>query len=109
MQYSINEPCTYSVRWTAIRQSFASGRPAAGVVARSEWLTFAVEASTPGNREACERIVDNALMRSGTTDETRKTVPCGFAGTSAHLLAQQDSADCARMMLFYPADATVNR
>jgi hypothetical protein len=50
--YSIDEPGTYSVRWTAIRHYFAGGRLATEVVARSDWLSFEVKPSTPEQREA---------------------------------------------------------
>jgi hypothetical protein len=52
LQYSIDEPGTYSVRWTAIRHHLVSGHWAPEVVARSDWLTFEVKPSTPGQREA---------------------------------------------------------
>jgi hypothetical protein len=52
LQYSIDEPGTYSVRWTAIRHLLEGGHWAPVVVARSDWFTFEVEASTPEQRES---------------------------------------------------------
>jgi hypothetical protein len=51
LQYSIDEPGSYSVRWTAIRHYLVNGRLATMVVARSDWLTFEVKPSTPEQRE----------------------------------------------------------
>jgi len=52
LQYSLGEPGTYPVRWTAIRHVFGANPPATEVVARSYWLTFEVRPSTPEQREA---------------------------------------------------------
>lgn len=52
LQYAMDEPGTYSVRWTAIRHLLMANRPATVVVARSDWFTFEVEPSTPEQREA---------------------------------------------------------
>ncbi len=52
MQYSIAEPGTYSVRWTAIRHGLAGDRPTVEIVARSNWFNFEVKPSTPEQREA---------------------------------------------------------
>lgn len=52
LRYTINEPGTYSVRWTKVQHTFKDDRPTQVVVARSDWLTFEVGPSTVEQREA---------------------------------------------------------
>jgi hypothetical protein len=52
LQYSIDAPGTYSVRWTAIRHYLAGDRSVTRVVARSDWFSFEVNPSTPEQRAA---------------------------------------------------------
>jgi hypothetical protein len=52
LKYPIDKPGTYSVRWTAVRHILVDKRPTPAVVARSDWFTFEVQASTFNQREA---------------------------------------------------------
>jgi hypothetical protein len=52
LRYTINEPGTYSVRWTKVQHTLKDGRPTQVVVARSDWLAFEVGPSTAEQREA---------------------------------------------------------
>src|SRR5260370_31981730 len=50
LQYALDKPGNYSVRWTEVRHSFQEGQVAEVVVAQSDWLDFEVRQSTPGQR-----------------------------------------------------------
>ncbi|HUI41632.1 MAG TPA: hypothetical protein VL523_06660 [Terriglobia bacterium] len=52
LEYSLDRPGLYAVRWTVVRHSFAGGRMTAVVVAQSDWLTFELKPSTTDQREA---------------------------------------------------------
>jgi hypothetical protein len=52
LKYPIDEPGTYSVRWTAVRHVLVGKRQTKVVVGRSDWLTFEVKPSTPEQRDA---------------------------------------------------------
>lgn len=46
LQYALDKPGIYSVRWTEVRHSFQDGQMAEVVVAQSDWLDFEVRQST---------------------------------------------------------------
>jgi len=51
LQYALDKPGVYSVRWTEVRHSFRDGRVTEVVVAQSDWLDFEVRQSTPEQRK----------------------------------------------------------
>lgn len=51
LQYVLDKPGTYSVRWTVVRHSFQDGKLAELVVAQSNWVDFEVRQSTPDRRK----------------------------------------------------------
>jgi len=51
LQYALDKPGVYSVRWTEVRHSFRDGRVTEVVVAQSDWLDFEVRQSTPAQRK----------------------------------------------------------
>jgi hypothetical protein len=50
LQYSLDKPGMYSVRWTVVRHNFQNGQMVETVVAQSEWLDFEIRQSTPEQR-----------------------------------------------------------
>jgi hypothetical protein len=46
LQYALDKPGIYSVRWTEVRHGFQDGQMAEVVVAQSDWLDFEVRQST---------------------------------------------------------------
>lgn len=52
LRYAFDAPGTYSVRWTSVRHIIKDDRPAIVIVARSDWLSFEVNPSTPEQRES---------------------------------------------------------
>jgi hypothetical protein len=51
LQYALDKPGTYSVRWTVVRHNFQDGKMAELVVAQSDWVDFEVRRSTPEQRK----------------------------------------------------------
>lgn len=51
LQYALEKPGIYSVRWTEVRHSFQNGQMAEEVVAQSGWVDFEVRQSTPEQRK----------------------------------------------------------
>lgn len=51
LQYLLDRPGTYSVRWTILRHGFQNGQMTETVVAQSGWLDFQVQQSTPDQRK----------------------------------------------------------
>jgi len=51
LQYSLDRPGMYSVRWTMLRHNFQNGQMIETVVAQSDWLDFQVLQSTPDQRK----------------------------------------------------------
>jgi hypothetical protein len=51
LQYSLDKPGMYSVRWTVVRHNFQNGQMVETVVAQSDWLDFEVRESTPEQRK----------------------------------------------------------
>lgn len=51
LQYSLDKPGVYSVRWFVVRHNVQSGQMTETVVAQSDWLDFEVQQSTPEQRE----------------------------------------------------------
>jgi hypothetical protein len=52
LQYTVDEPGMYSVRWTKFRHLFQNGKITETVVAQSDWLDFEVKLSTQEQRDA---------------------------------------------------------
>jgi len=52
LKYHIEQPGTYSVEWTAVRQVLVGKHQMNAVAGRSDWLAFEVKPSTPEQREA---------------------------------------------------------
>jgi hypothetical protein len=51
LQYSLDKPGIFSVRWTVVRHNFQNGQITETVVAQSDWLDFEVRQSTPEQRK----------------------------------------------------------
>jgi len=51
LQYSLDKPGIYSVRWTVVRHNFQNGQITETVVAQSDWVDFEVRQSTPEQRK----------------------------------------------------------
>lgn len=51
LQYSLDQPGMYSVRWFVLRHGFQNGHMTETVVAQSDWLEFEVRQSTPEQRK----------------------------------------------------------
>jgi hypothetical protein len=51
LQYALDKPGIYSVRWTELRHGFQDGQITETVVAQSDWLDFEVRQSTPEQRK----------------------------------------------------------
>ena len=51
LQYSLDKPGMYSVRWFVVRHTFQNGQMNETVVAQSAWLDFEVRQSTPEQRK----------------------------------------------------------
>jgi hypothetical protein len=51
LQYSLDKPGIYSVRWTVVRHNFQNGQMTETVVAQSDWLDFEVRQSTQEQRK----------------------------------------------------------
>ena len=47
LQYALDKPGIYSIRWTVVRHRFQDGQMTETVVAQSDWLDFEVRQSTP--------------------------------------------------------------
>ena len=47
LQYALDKPGMYSIRWTVVRHRFQDGQMTETVVAQSDWLDFEVRQSTP--------------------------------------------------------------
>lgn len=47
LQYALDKPGIYSIRWTVVRHRFQDGQMTETVVAQSDWLVFEVRQSTP--------------------------------------------------------------
>ena len=66
LQYSLDQPGTYSVRWTKVRHLFENGQITEIVVARSDWLDFEVRQSTQEQRRSwLKRQLANTPKDSG--------------------------------------------
>ena len=91
LQYSLDRPGMYSVRWTMLRHNFQNGQMIETVVAQSDWLDFQVLQSTPDQRKDWFEE-DEKAMRA---DESRSRVK-GFVFifltlllfTLSHVLAE---------------------
>jgi hypothetical protein len=51
LQYALDKPGIYSVRWTVVRHGFQDGQMTETVVAQSDWRDFEVRQSTPEQRK----------------------------------------------------------
>jgi hypothetical protein len=51
LQYLLDKPSLYSVRWTMLRHNLQNGQMTETVVAQSDWLDFQVRQSTPDQRK----------------------------------------------------------
>jgi hypothetical protein len=51
LQYALDKPGIYTVRWTEVRHDFQDGQMTETVVAQSDWLDFEVRQSTPEQRK----------------------------------------------------------
>ena len=51
LQYLLDKPGMYSVRWTMLRHNFQNGQMIETVVAQSDWLDFQVQQSSPDQRK----------------------------------------------------------